>query len=362
MLKTQFDEINQLQNIKLQLLANNYLKISRTTIHKSIERRSILSRVINKNNIYSFPWIFFNLGNKTRVRMVVVSSMALYELIFSDQNNDQYEIIDRRTHLPIATELKIEEALYHCPKQLFFNLYEFCSLDCKFCPLPINSMHTGDSLKKILKYLDRIKVHEIEGIGFTAGIPANHSGKIVSQEMAKIVRKIREKIGNKVPIGVSPLHPSEEDLIELKDSGVNEVRINIETPNRDLAHRIMIGKDPELTLKSIKYAIDIFGRGKVSSNIILGIGETDDDVIYGVEELAKIGAIATLYPYDPVQQREKLLSYLTNNQAGRPDANRIWRLVKEHRKILYNYKLNPDNLRTMCPHCGASHLMPGLDL
>jgi len=347
--------------LKLSLLTGNYIKVSEGLLKQSDEKGLPLSRIIRTDNIYTCPWIFLRLSKTSRVRMVVVPESAPFELCIARSETNRYDILDSETRSLVASGLELEEVLHHCPKQLFYNLYKFCFMDCKFCPLPITPRWSRDTLGKMLQDLDRFKIDDIDGIGFTAGIPAHLSGNKVALEMARLVKAIRVKIGPDIPIGVSPMHPSREVLVMLKASGANEVRINLEVFNFDLAKLLMTGKDPEDTLLSIADAVEIFGRGKVSSNLILGIGETDDDVIAGVVELAKLGAIATLYPWDPVPEREEELSALTNGRAGRPNAERLWKLAKEHKRILGQYDLDPKSLKTMCPACGASHIMPSLD-
>jgi biotin synthase-related radical SAM superfamily protein len=50
--------------------------------------------------------------------------------------------------------------------------------------------------------------------------------------------------------------------------------LNIETFNRAIFQKVCKRKDYDLILRSIEHAVQIFGKGRVTSNIIIGIGRT----------------------------------------------------------------------------------------
>lgn len=62
-----------------------------------------------------------------------------------------------------------------------------------------------------------------------------------------------------------------------------------------LAEKLMPNKAVNDIYQSLISACKVFGKGKVSSNIVLGLGESDQDVIVAIRRLAEIGVIATLY-------------------------------------------------------------------
>ena len=126
----------------------------------------------------------------------------------------------------------------------------------------------------------------------------------------------------------------------------------------ELSEKLMAQKPLSSIICSIKQACKVFGRGKVSSNIIIGLGESDENILFYVDKLAKLGAIATLYPYDPIKESSD--PYI--NTLTRPSAERLLFLAVEHKKILDKYHLDTSSLLTMCPACAASHIFPGCDL
>lgn len=307
-------------------------------------------------NHHHDEWIFIRLNEKSRVRLVVDDKAPSFSICYAE--NKGLVLIDNHTGEQIIQGLVMEEAVIHAPDQLFLGLYEYCRIGCKFCPL--NAVHgtmIHYSLDSIYKDIDDSADRQYSSIGITTSIPYNLSSGDVADEMLFVVRKVREKVGSNVPIGVSTRLPSKEIMELLKNAGASEIRLNIEVPNQELSRKLMPNKPLEEIYNSLELACKVFGRGKVSSNIVLGLGESDQDIISAIRCLAEIGVIATLYPFDPFDSDK-----IPKSLFDRPDAERIYRLAVAHKEILNEYQLDTATLLTMCPSCAASHIFPGKDL
>lgn len=313
------------------------------------------------DNHHGNPWIFFKLGETSRVRMTVYDQFATFQLVKSDKLHNAFKITDISSNVTIADNVIIEKALVHCPKQLFLGLYEYCSTGCLFCPITYKKEPICYTLDDIMSDINLYEKEGFESIGITTGVPPGISFDEVGMQLANVVKQIRHRIGSNIPIGVSAKHPTKAIIYELKNAGADEIRLNLEIYNYDLAAKLMPNKKIDDILRSIEHACQIFGRGKVSSNLIAGIGESDEDIISGVTVLTKLGAVSTIYPYDPIPERDKLLRKMSNGEVGIPTAARLIRLAVEHKAILNANSLK-SQLLTMCPACAASHIMPGKDL
>jgi|GEM_PF-3405564 len=310
---------------------------------------------IYKDNHHNNPWIFLSLSLESRVRLTVTNEKPAFLL---KMGRDKYlSIVDLNTNEVVVEKVGYEEAIIHAPEQLFLGMYEYCKIGCKFCPFSVSSKKIHYSLDSIYADIDNAFDKPFTSIGITTSIPPHLSDDDVADEMIFIVKKIREKVGLNIPLGISTKIPTREKLVLLKEAGVNEVRLNIEVPNIELSKQLMLQKPLVDILESVKMACQVFGHGKVSSNIVVGLGESDDDVLYYIEVLAKLGAIATLYPYDPIETSDSYISTLK-----RPSAERLFSLAVKHKQILDKYNLDTRTLQTMCPACAASHILPGRDL
>ena len=317
---------------------------------------SFLKGKNNSENHHHHEWIFVRLNEQSRVRLVIDNKNPAFTIFYKKEEG--LLLTENITGNVLIRGMCIEEATVHAPDQLFLGLYEYCKIGCKFCPLS-TTYHTEThySLDSIFKDIDESSNKSYSSIGITTSIPYNLSSDDVAEEMIFTVRKIRNKVGANIPIGVSTKIPSRRIMEQLKRAGANEIRLNIEVPNRVLAKKLMPNKSLDEIYKSLSVASEVFGRGKVSSNIVLGLGESDQDVVIAIRRLAQMGVIATLYPFDPFDHKGGLAS-----EFKRPDAERIYRLAVAHKEILEEYQLATETLLTMCPACAASHVFPGKDL
>lgn len=346
--------------LKAQLLSAGLIKVSHSTLERAQKENRKLAQVISDiKNLYNWPWIFVRINNKARVRLIVDPTLKCEHELRIDDDEDLYHIVDRHDH--ILSTVSLEDSFYHCPDQLFFNLYTWCSNSCEFCPLAAKTASPRDTIARMVMITKEADQDKLKGIGITTGIPAHLSARKLIDELARSVEQLRKIVGSTVPIGVSPFACSTAELKRLHDAGANEVRINSESFNLELFRKICAEKDLDRILDSLHSAVNLFGMSKVSSNLIVGLGETDDDIHKGIDTLCSLGVIPTLYPLDPIPGKYEHLLEISEGKANRPDPQRLLELAQYHHNSITEYKLDPLQLKTMCPACSASHLMPGID-
>lgn len=334
---------NNITLIKAFLLSEQNVQL-----HPSIDKQNLYS---STGNIGKNQWIFIRLSKTSRVRMTLSENA---NLILVKSNANDYFIQNSQTHERVIEHVTIERILAHAPDQLFFLLYKNCTNGCLFCPLTYNSNYSHYTWEKIQDRITENVLYKIQSVSFTTSCPKGKTQNELVEEIIDIATRTRKLLGMDITLGASLKTPSREHLLRLKDAGICEIRLNLETYNRGIAQCIMPNKNLNEILYSIEQAVTVFGKEKVSSNIIIGLGESDDDILNGVCRLAEIGALSTLYPYDSIG--------LSNYNFQRPSAKRIYNLAIEHKKILKKHNLNPLGSKTMCCACAASHLYPGKDI
>jgi len=349
-------------HIKATLLAEGLIRVTKETLDfaKSSDRK--LGRILTDlRNLYSSPWLFFLIDSKIRARMIIdPEEKCEFELLPSRSDGDKYIIVDRKAN--VITEVAIEDSLYHCPDQIFYNLYTWCSNDCAFCPLAKAKPRSRDTVSTMVKVANSFDKTEVKAIGVTTGIPSHLSSTKLIDEMVKAVETLRKTVGAKIPIGVSPYACSRNDILQLYSAGANEIRINLETYNPQLHELLCPNKNLNQILVSLESAVDIFGKNHVSSNMILGLGEDDEDMKNGLIGLCNRGVIPTVYPLDPIPAKMEIIRNRSDVFASRPKKDRLLHIAYLHRDALISSGLDPTQLKTMCPACTASHIMPGFDL
>jgi biotin synthase-related radical SAM superfamily protein len=247
----------------------------------------------------------------------------------------------------------IDPIVAHCPEQTYITISERCSYDCKFCSVP-KFQGKIKTLDEVLAIVEQAKKSgTLKVISFTSGIattPENEIDRVV--EYVQAVKKYN------VPVGVA-VSPTKDSSQRLKDAGVTEVKYNVETMDREIFERVCTGRKGhslDFILTSLGDAVKVFGKNRVSSNIIIGLGETDECVKKGVEFLARMGVIAVLRPITISPYRKGDIS------ATRPPAERLLKLTKMTRDILKKYNLDVEESQTMCLPCTGCDLTPVRDV
>ncbi len=251
---------------------------------------------------------------------------------------------------PIVTG-KLEPALSHCPEQAYLTISGRCIYDCKFCPVPkLDGEVKG--LDRILQLVEEAKqTGSLRAISLTSGV--EQSAEVEVKKAAEIVKALRAKYD--VPIGVS-VYPTDTSSEDLKAAGATEIKYNVETMDPDIFVRCCPGLSLDYVLKSLEKAVGIFGRNRVTSNFILGLGESDECVLSGVTRLAEMGVIPNLRPISshPLRAGEVTVK--------RPSAERLLRLASSTKKILEEHGLRADLAETMCLPCTGCDLTPQRDV
>ncbi len=251
---------------------------------------------------------------------------------------------------PIVTG-QLEPALSHCPEQAYLTISGRCIYDCKFCPVP---KLDGDVKvpDKILHLVDEAKrTGQLRAISLTSGVEKSPEDEVrKTVEIIKILRACYD-----VPIGVS-VYPTDTSSKELKEAGATEIKYNVETMDPQIFAKYCPGLSLDYVLDSLEKAVEVFGKNKVSSNFILGLGESDECVLAGVTRLAEMGVIPNLRPVSPHPLRAGEV------MVTRPSAERLLRLARATRKVLEDHNLRADLAETMCLACTGCDITPYRDI
>ncbi len=288
---------------------------------------------------------FFSNPGGHRVRLEIDADSPLKMI---EQNGDVVILKDNKE----LVRGNIDPVVAHCPEQTYITISEQCMYDCKFCSVP-KFQGKIKTLDEVLAIIEKVKKEgKLTTIAFTSGVattPENEIDRVV--EYVKAVKKYN------VPIGVA-VYPTKDSSQRLRDAGVTEVKYNVETMDREIFEQVCSGRKGQsldFILTSLRDAVRVFGKNRVSSNIIIGLGETDECVKKGVEYLATMGVIAVLRPITISPYRKGEIS------ATRPSAERLLRLTKMTHEILDKYDLDVTVSQTMCLLCTGCDLTPVRD-
>lgn len=239
----------------------------------------------------------------------------------------------------------LEPAPLHCPRQAFIAVTESCIYDCCFCGI-VKKTGIRKSLAAI-KSLIETNLKNIDAISLTSGVLTDPVEE--EEYVTSIVDMVKEY---NLPIGVSIL-PNDGTSERLSLHGVDEVKFNLETATDLLFEDVCPGLERDVIFRELEQSVDLFGKNRVYSNVIIGLGETDEEMKSITEKLAFSGIIPVLRPLTPAG---KITCY------ERPSAERLIRLARMQKAILEKAGLDGNEARTMCAACTACDLAPWRDI
>jgi len=285
------------------------------------------------------------------------------------RDSGEFELVEEGGHLsllrngrPFIEKVELRPTVYHSPDQAFINLHQECIYDCKFCTSPRlpRDATKGLDKAKVLRMIDEVIGREdLHCISITSAVVGSPEATL--DEMVEVVKLIREKVGPDMPIGVEPYVSKLEDIDRLREAGATEIKMNVETWDRDIFVKVCGEMDIDWILEALGHAVKVFGKGKVTSNIIFGLGESDENVLEGVEHLARMGIVPSLRPLRTNDiNRGPLTEALGKIEPVTPE--RILRLAEGAKKIYARYGLSPLDYKTMCHACKCCDIVPFADI
>jgi len=151
-----------------------------------------------------------------------------------------------------------------------------------------------DIIQRISERRDRIKRICISMI----------TNKQAKKDTSDITKTIRQNLDTPVSLLISPTILQKEDLVGFKESGADMIGIAVDCATPTLFEKIR-GRGVKGPHKWEKYwkcyqeAIDIFGKRKVGAHLIVGLGETEEEMIETIQMAYDIGGSTHLFSFFP---------------------------------------------------------------
>lgn len=163
----------------------------------------------------------------------------------------------------------------------------------------------------------------------------NHTNSF--DEILKIFTKISELID--IPLSVSAQPFSNLQYQKLYDIGVRNVSISLDAANPQIFDEIKgkLAGGPyrwNLHWQAFFDAVSVFGKNNVTSHLIIGLGETDEEIIEIISKLFDLGIITALFSFTPLVNTEM-------SEIKSPKISRYRRIqLARHLITYYGAKIN----------------------
>ncbi len=263
---------------------------------------------------------------------------------------------------PFLDEITLEPVIHHCPEQAFYTLDPRCAFHCAFCASPKLSKtdFKGTSDEEIAENTRKeYSEGKIVSVALTSGV---HDGDVQKEvdRFVSCIKAIRSKVPD-IRIGIEPYVRTEEQVRQLKEAGADEIKLNIQTATPELFSKVCPDLDRDSILNCIKAAVKIFGPGRVTSNLIFGLGETREELVDCMESICRLGALPTV----------RSLRYSAYNTESLKDAigtpakvtpEEMLEVARIHKEILDRYGMDTNTFKTMCLECGCCDIVPHRDM
>ena len=258
--------------------------------------------------------------------------------------------------------VEIIPTLLHAPNQAFVNLHNGCIYSCEFCATPkldgeLRKVRSSDQVLYMILEASRDK--DFQSVAITSGIVGSPEETL--EDMIGVVEKVKENLGD-VDIGVEPYVLERKDIDELHKAGATEIKINIETFDRKIFEKVCPELGYDHILDMLEHAVKVFGEGKVTTNLIIGLGESDENVLDGVEYFASIGVVAVIRVLRITDYNYARLVMALGHDLEKVQPQRMINLAQRQKEILNRHGLSTASFATMCHRCGCCDIVPFRDV
>jgi molybdenum cofactor biosynthesis enzyme MoaA len=287
----------------------------------------------------------------------------------SDDPANEFTLVDRGDALSIerggevfASPVLVVPKVLHAPGMAFVNVESGCAMDCKFCATPHLRRESRKRLGKeqwLERLVEAAAREDVESVGITAGV-SGIPGRTVD-DIVWLVREFRKR-HPEIPVGVEPYVESVEEIERIKAAGATELKLNLQTFDREIFARVCPDWDFDRLLDLIREGAAIFGRERVSANLLVGMGESDENVEAGLRFLFGLGIVPTVRAVRWNEINREHLEEALGGPVPPVSAERLLHLAKVEHRLLREAGLSALHYRTMCHACGACDMAPERDL
>jgi radical SAM protein (TIGR04043 family) len=225
---------------------------------------------------------------------------------------------------------------------------------CRFCTIE-ESLRAGSTVAaktpaqlaevaEAAVRLDGIK-QMVMTTGTTAGLDRG------ARHLVRCVRAVLSAVPG-LPIQVQIEPPGDRSVLtELREAGATSIGIHVESTDDEIRRRWMPGKST-VPLRDYEAAWDeavrVFGRNRVSTYLLIGLGEDPDELVDGAAKLIERG----VYPF-VVPMRPMLGTLARRDGAKAPSAALVRDITERVAVLLQQAGMKGADQEAGCAACGA---------
>ena len=184
-----------------------------------------------------------------------------------------------------------------------------CSANCGFCPQARTSTSRADMLSRVTwtaspteDVVSRIVFAVEKGVIQRVCIQAINYPTVFNDLLALSTDIVARA---EVPVSVSCQPLNIMQMRKLAEVGVDRVSIALDAVTPELFDRVKgaLSQSPyawEKQRKTLEEAVQVFGKGSVSTHLIVGLGENEQQIIETVQWCVDSGVCPSLFAFTPI--------------------------------------------------------------
>ncbi len=186
---------------------------------------------------------------------------------------------------------------------------EKCSANCGFCPQAKTSKGRADMLSRVTwppfpteRVFSRIeRITKADAVKRVCIQALNYP--TVFDDILSLVGEIKSRA--KVPISVSCQPLDREKMKMLAEGGVDRISIALDAATEEIFDKIKgrIAGGPyvwEKQREALREAVKIFGEGNITTHLIVGLGETEEEMVQMIQWCVDLGVYPSLFAFTPI--------------------------------------------------------------
>ena len=265
----------------------------------------------------------------------------------SHVGNSTGDLPVRVVRLSVGTLTQIFDGVEHVPVRCttaYLMTYRRakCTANCAFCPQARESNSSADLLSRISwpetdleSALDALP--EAEGFERVCIQCLNYPR--VVEDVVYLVQRIRSVTDLPISIAIGPI--SEQQMERLRTAGVNNIGIALDAATPEIFDKVK-GRERrssytwEKHISALRTALRVFGKGHVTTHLIIGLGESESEALCFLKQMGRMGVTVGLFAMTGVKG--------TALEDMPPPPLPVYRRVQVARYILANNILLPEQL------------------
>lgn len=185
-----------------------------------------------------------------------------------------------------------------------------CTANCGFCSQARSSRSKAELLSRVTWplfltsiVLQKLENSTVEGRIMRICIQALNYHDVF-KHLVGLVKAISQH--SKAPVSVSCQPINSRNIRDLKEAGVERIGIAIDAVTEELFNEVKGERAHgpyswENQFRQLSEAVKIFGKGKVSTHLIIGLGETENDAVSLIQRCVDMDVSPALFAFTPVR-------------------------------------------------------------